>query len=41
MTTAWRLRSGLVAALVLGLAVTPALAQKRGGTLTIAGQVVP
>jgi peptide/nickel transport system substrate-binding protein len=35
MTTSWRLRSGLVAALVLGLLVTPALAQKRGGTLTI------
>ncbi len=35
MTTSWRVRTGLVAALVLALLVTPALAQKRGGTLTI------
>lgn len=35
MTTSWRVRIGLVAALVLALLVTPALAQKRGGTLTI------
>ena len=35
MMTWWRLRGGLVAALVLGLLVTPALAQKRGGTLII------
>ena len=35
MTTAWRLRTGLVGALLLALLVTPAMAQKRGGTLTI------
>ncbi|MBI4011617.1 MAG: hypothetical protein HY359_04855 [Candidatus Rokubacteria bacterium] len=35
MTTAWRLRTALVGALLLALLVTPAMAQKRGGTLTI------
>jgi peptide/nickel transport system substrate-binding protein len=35
MTFPWWLRSGLVAALALALSVTPAMAQKRGGTLTI------
>jgi len=35
MTTAWRRRTGLVGTLLLALLVTPAMAQKRGGTLTI------
>ncbi len=35
MTLPWWLRGGLVAALALALSVTPAMAQKRGGTLTI------
>jgi peptide/nickel transport system substrate-binding protein len=35
MTLLWWLRNGLVATLALGLSVTPAMAQKRGGTLTI------
>jgi peptide/nickel transport system substrate-binding protein len=35
MTLSWWLRSSLVAALALALSVTPVMAQKRGGTLTI------
>ncbi|HEV8674427.1 MAG TPA: ABC transporter substrate-binding protein [Methylomirabilota bacterium] len=35
MSSSWRLKAGVVAALVVPLLVTPALAQKRGGTLTI------
>jgi len=35
MTLSWWLRSGLVAALALTLSAAPAMAQKRGGTLTI------
>lgn len=35
MTTSWRLHGGVGAALALALLITPAVAQKRGGTLTI------